>query len=942
MRVLFTGDWQTTAQNIPLVDKVVERILEIHQAQAIDLLVHLGDIKHVYNPVDFRVALKVRNIFEMFWRRSIPVLILPGNHDHLSMHSSESWLPAFREYGEGHEPLLTVASDAMKYQANRHCSIFCLPFEADKEITKRAAYEFLHTATRSDLLIFHDDISGCKYDSSGYSEESLLKPDDIHAGQYAAAIGGHIHLPQKLGDNIYYVGSPFAHDWGEVNQWKSFLLGTYLKGDRRPWTFKRVPVGLPGVYDPLIKGFEETRPADWSGHRVRIHVPVDSGSNYQESSSAYRSQAEADYPGAEIVLVPQKLDTPATEQLLSTSDPDLIKRFVGATVSPSMTGAKRQLRSYLLHQLSRAAALNRATGKVSFVEAEARNFLPFEHLEVSYQKTGVLVISGNNQDWGEERSNGSGKTSYLQPPSVALFGRTMKGQQFDSWKRRGSTGESWVRLKLLLPDGRTCEVFRGRQPRKLQITVDGQDQSSGMGDRESQRVIENLTGLTWDTLTNGLYIDQQTTSKLVHGTDTERKAIFSQFLNLGRFATARNFVMAELAKLDNYANSTQQLLDLSRGTRDSNKTALANLPPMDVIGYRELLEQVNILLTSARLSLDKAERESIEAEVAATQAEREREKAYTEVNSARSLLDGNSRALARINSRPTNCPTCGRPIRVDDLSAEIARLEKEIKASTKKVSELTALLNVAVATYESARLKLRQAQVTLGDRKVAVVRMEGRVTGLEQELRAATEQEKIAKWYRKKIQESVAQIRLHKSALRWVEQEKAFLVYCQKAFSKDGLPSHLMGQICPALNSAAKLYSRLFSEDQIAATFRIEDSDLDVDVQNDYGGETLKDQSKGETSIATLILAFALRDVLSQCDLLILDEPGDGLDEPNARQFARGLLKVAKRFPSVFITSHNPFLLGELSGSKSIIIEKKAGVARACHHSNNSSTSIAS
>ncbi|WP_460924139.1 hypothetical protein, partial [Staphylococcus aureus] len=57
-------------------------------------------------------------------------------------------------------------------------------------------------------------------------------------------------------------------------------------------------------------------------------------------------------------------------------------------------------------------------------------------------------------------------------------------------------------------------------------------------DHETQRQIEEITGLTWDVAVTARWIDQRKANKLLHGQDAERKAILSQFLNLERFARA--------------------------------------------------------------------------------------------------------------------------------------------------------------------------------------------------------------------------------------------------------------------------------------------------------------------------------------------------------------------------------------------------------------------
>lgn len=83
----------------------------------------------------------------------------------------------------------------------------------------------------------------------------------------------------------------------------------------------------------------------------------------------------------------------------------------------------------------------------------------------------------------------------------------------------------------------------------------------------------------------------------------------------------------------------------------------------------------------------------------------------------------------------------------------------------------------------------------------------------------------------------------------------------------------------------------------------------------------------GELRLAGLIVAFAFREILVRYNLLILDEPSEGLDAENAAAFARGLRQVAERFHSIFLITHNPHTLAEVEPDRHIIIRKEGKTA---------------
>jgi len=154
------------------------------------------------------------------------------------------------------------------------------------------------------------------------------------------------------------------------------------------------------------------------------------------------------------------------------------------------------------------------------------------------------------------------------------------------------------------------------------------------------------------------------------------------------------------------------------------------------------------------------------------------------------------------------------------------------------------------------------------------------------------------------------------------------LEYCVQAFSRKGIPAFLNAQVCPQLNRAAEEYAEVFADKEIQVRFEVKDGEFEVEILNAHGGKTITDQSAGEKKMAAIIASFALRSIATPSNLLVLDEPGDGLDATNAKAFAVGLKKLKDRLGTVLLTTHNPYIVSELSGEETIIIEKKGGLSR--------------
>lgn len=77
------------------------------------------------------------------------------------------------------------------------------------------------------IIVFgHLEISGTKM-KSGVSITGM--PRELFDPAQMVLLG-HIHLPQQLGDNIFYIGSPFQQDYGEAGETKRVGIVT-IEGD---------------------------------------------------------------------------------------------------------------------------------------------------------------------------------------------------------------------------------------------------------------------------------------------------------------------------------------------------------------------------------------------------------------------------------------------------------------------------------------------------------------------------------------------------------------------------------------------------------------------------------------------------------------------------------------------------------------------------------------
>lgn len=217
MLIVTTGDWQASVHNIErlrVITRYIVRILDASKHTA-KYVLHLGDGKDAFNPVDCRVANFLIESFIELRRHCTEILYVRGNHDNITTQDNvPSCLPWLQAAGaETADTRWTRRSLANK------AWLTMVPYFRDPELQKQMFQEALVGRIENGhphILAFHNEIVGCKRNAR--SKGVGLTPDDIGADRYELCLAGHIHMPQFIAPNIHFVGAPACWEWGDVNQ----------------------------------------------------------------------------------------------------------------------------------------------------------------------------------------------------------------------------------------------------------------------------------------------------------------------------------------------------------------------------------------------------------------------------------------------------------------------------------------------------------------------------------------------------------------------------------------------------------------------------------------------------------------------------------------------------------------------------------------------------
>lgn len=932
MNLLFTSDWQAETSNLEKCEQVVQDILRIQVHEKIDAVIHCGDFKQHYNPIDTRVANFGVSTAQRLSARSLFKVLL-GNHDRIGMHSDDkNWFPVLQSAGASvyDQPDVCVFEDS---------ALFILPFISDHDKLVAHANTLMRMTSekrmkgKTKILTFHETIRGCGFNSMTKANEARVTLKDLCVDAYDFCIGGDIHMHQKLGRNLWYIGSPFPINWGEANQRKGYLL---LKTDTKELRF--IDSSIPRLYDETWPGFKDDQPKNWQGTGVRIHVPCDSQARIDVGAvlSKAKAHAEKKYLHANIVVIPEFVNTgiiPSEELIpVDASDKAKIRAYVKQACPIHLKEREKDVIAYLADKLAITTGPLRSRGRLRLISASAKNFLSYKKLSVDFAEPGIVLVTGQNKDW-MNRSNGSGKTSFLQPVAVALFGRTFKKQKADGWRRRGSKDTAKVKLVMTLPDDSPCEITRQRKPTKTIIERFGHDDSSGNSKGATDEQIQQLTGYTWSLLSNVMYLDPHELTML-SGTDKERKEILEQFQNLERFIKAGDLIKRDMFEAERKIGNLTVEIEAARSRRQTIREFIteqkkSNLSlPETKNKVAELKRQWKTLQQSCGEEKAKLEarRERLTVRLKDIQAEAT-EARLRQMTASSTKHELENRLAKLLNSGI--CPLCKQPVKRPVVETHAEEMREQLgyaNADIKKAKGEQRELYKRIQPIEQKIIAVEEALDLLDGPLIEHQRWVEEATS---DLAWAEQQASQLVEQQQKLKKVKASITAKKTEIIATKVQLAMYQFATETMSRNGLPAFLNGQLVPQLNNAAEFYAELFADKEIQVRFTVHDGEFDVEVINPNGGETIGAQSTGETKVAALITSFALREVAAMSNVLILDEPGEGLDPCNAQKFAAGLKKVAKRLGTVFVTSHNAAILAELSGERHIEITKSNGVSTA-------------
>ena len=942
MKWLITADWQTKFSNLDACERAHHQELRIIEKHKIGGHIDLGDLKDDFNPVDVKVMKFQLERKEAIHQAVTYDITLMGNHDMLGQTAEGSnWLSLFDSVSG-----YNVTTSQTLHLGN--CLFSCLPFQRNPHAVVRAADQVYkeaqsiveHSDNPRRVLLFHFSVLGARWNKlTTIQDKGKITLKGLHSNFYDRCFGGHIHLRQYLSKNTMYVGNPFAADQGEIDQDKGFIIYDDVE-DRTTLVRSR----CPGIYSwGFVRSGKHSLVA---GSTIKEIVEVEASSDYHKILESKAAAIEHKYPDCIAYVVPRFRTVDNREAVVvdpNSSDFEKIRSYVRATAPVGLVHKRKALIQYIATTLSNATGSGvRQSGRVLFDSVHAQNVLSLSKVDFSFRKKGIVLVKGVNKD-SVFSSNGAGKTNFLSLLSVGMFGRTFKGQQSDAWANDKNTDKAIVRLTLTDDQNRKLEVIRGRRPVKLKFKINESDESTGrrhVGKRETQGLIEETTGYTFDTLASSVYIDQTLTNAFLTGTEKTRAALIHTFQNMDRFKLAQKLISKELSVLKHNEMAVESEQTIAEDLLEQAIKDIKKHKKRKELKSKELKAKVRDAKDTCRQLIQAKkqiqfvqEKQSKKLQQQIDEAQVKFNKLEKEVNRYGNLRDNKQNELdefSKIDKRK-DCPTCSQPLTAEHKTKLVARYKKYISAQNTEIKKITKQmmpLSTVIVTNQGILDKQAKELDLIDDQCIAASYAKERALSNYKNAQDESKQEKgdVRELIRRKCKHEKT-IKRTTRMLKHFREDHAFLLYAQESMGRDGLPSFLNKMLCPQLNAAAAKYSEMFIDNEIQVRFDVEEGHITPSIVNLHGGKSIASQSTGEKAWAGIITSFALREIAQPTNLLVLDEPGHGLDEASAKLFGTRLSRLKSRFETILVVSHNPAIVAALDGDNSITVVKHHGIS---------------
>ena len=231
MKILCVGDVHIKVNNLGLIDQLENKIIEtLRDNPKIEMVVLLGDILHDHERLH-TLAMNRAFSFIKTLAGCVSVYVLVGNHDYIQNDqflTENHWMVMLKNNVKN----VTIVDHVEQVYFSGTKYLTFVPYVPNGRFVE--ALETTSLDWRGSSFIFaHQEFRGA----------DLGATSSAHGDEWGETlpmiVSGHIHGKQWIGENIFYVGSPFNHNFGETSD------SVMLEIDCKSFELREIPLVFP-------------------------------------------------------------------------------------------------------------------------------------------------------------------------------------------------------------------------------------------------------------------------------------------------------------------------------------------------------------------------------------------------------------------------------------------------------------------------------------------------------------------------------------------------------------------------------------------------------------------------------------------------------------------------------------------------------------------------
>lgn len=482
---------------------LLDSITQIIESQdSLDAVIIAGDFFHNRASIDVDIIALAQR-FVSRWASRSTVVFLAGNHDQFLLNGKITSIAMFKNFSN-----CVVIEEPQGLQIKDEWIHFS-PFDEDlrRVVT---GIQTLQQQKFSKYLIGHWTVQGS---NTGHFElESGVSKDESVLSVYDQVILGDIHLHQRIGKNIMYVGSPCQHDFGEGGAEKFVWMLDSNSG------LKPIKTSMPKFVRVL--NIEDAKAQKKLGNYVELL-----SKDLETSKKALRCEG--------IKIQNQFNVSLATEDRpLISSITESIDLYCKSLNREDLV----ELGNMLMKDILNEREVPQHQLKIRGVSAT--NFFSYQSLEFDLSNNyGFVVINGVVSGGVNVNSNGAGKTTLFECVLYAVYGNTLRYKTNKEATITEGCKDNKVVLHFEVEADKDAVYVIERTSKKLTLSRNGESLTRGTA-KDTQALICSYFGPIEFFLRISFLGMHYNPSFLSLG-DTDKKLFIDRFCGLDIFDNAK-------------------------------------------------------------------------------------------------------------------------------------------------------------------------------------------------------------------------------------------------------------------------------------------------------------------------------------------------------------------------------------------------------------------